>query len=746
MYYSVVGGRSSSSTRGTAGLDKQYKDDHLDQTFFTYLKYGLGGVVLYCILQIFRSFSQDTEVLASSLLTNGIINIVVSTLLLVLLFFGPKRPHLAHGYAFFIAGMLTATSLRTALLVGDPALFLPTLVVLLGASCMMLRAGWFAATFLMIGGTYLYTRLFLPQDEVSFAQNSIPLATMALSIALFASRRHLQTQALTAQWKVSQSEAALKEELDRRIATEKELMQARERLKVVMDQVPIGIFWKDEKGNYVGCNKIFLELQGFQSEEDILGKTIDEVYPNEGTLPSIHDLERFVIQDGVPVMNRVDHLYRIEGKLTYAGDLAETNQNSVYIERSRVPLHGTDGKVVGILGTMEDVTSAVLAKKQEAQMEQRMLNAQKFESLGSLSGGIAHEFNNILVGVMGNADFMRMKLEPESKLHKQVDAVIDSAQRASRLVQQMLLYSGRREIQREWLDLNPLIEDMQNMLGAMVSKNVTLEIVTASEGPSTVADGSQLRQVLVNLVMNAAEAIEEDDGSITVRTGTDSPDALPDSGSVPPVFLEVSDSGAGMDGETRHRIFDPFFSTKFMGRGLGMAAVQGIVHAHDGVVNVESSPGHGTTIRVILPGVGSEVSRSDLADASAPVLTQPSHRSGKVLPVDDEDIVVQVTSSMLRNMGYSVTVATDGQMGLQRFEEANHNWALLIVDRTMPKMSGEQLITEIRKQSIDVPIVICSGYSDSDLGETILRDSMTRTLNKPFQQHDLEACIQTLSV
>lgn len=723
-------------------MEKSYVHNQLDETYHTYLKYALFAVIIYCASQFVRMSSADNELIAQVIISNCILNTFASVALLALLRFGPHRLKLGHAYGFFIAGLLTATSLRTAIAADDPSMFLAALVVLLGAACTMFQVRWFALTYIAIGATFIYTRLFISQEDVGYAQNSIILATFALSLALFVSRRYLQIQALTAKWNAMRSEEALKEELTRRIATEQELMSARERLQVVMDQAPIGMFWKNENLEYMGCNQNFAEVHGFSSEQDIQGKVDEQIYDDQNLVGSFRDIESTIIESDEPLLNRVEHFCRVDGIWSNLGTGTPTGPDSLYYECSRVPLHDADGCVIGILGTVENVTEKIVTNEQEAQMVQRLLNAQKFESLGSLSGGIAHEFNNILVGVMGNADYLKTKLDEDSKLHKQIDGVIESAQRASHLVQQMLLYSGQREIQKDWLDLNQMVEDMQNMIGAMISKKVRVEFERASIPLDTIADAGQLRQVLVNLVMNASEAMKENEGVITIRTGsTDSTKTATD-GTHQSIYVEVSDNGEGMDEETLQRIFDPFFSTKFLGRGLGMAAVQGIVHAHDGSIEVKSSPGAGTTIRVSLPGTNSPSERE-----TAPELLPIALRAewgGKVLLIDDEEMVLDVTSSMLTRMGFEVTSAVDGEEGLQRFNENGNDWAFLIVDRTMPKLSGEQIIATIREQSADVPIIVCSGFSDVDLDDSILNDTMIKTLNKPFQQRDLNECLRSL--
>ncbi len=351
-------------------------------------------------------------------------------------------------------------------------------------------------------------------------------------------------------------------------------------------------------------------------------------------------------------------------------------------------------------------------------LEAQVQHAQKLESLGVLAGGIAHDFNNLLLGVLGHAGLARMELADDSPIQARLAQIELTAQRAAELTNQMLAYSGKGRFVIQPVDLSHLVDEMAHLLHSVISKKAELRFDFADALPAVNGDVSQVRQIVMNLITNASDALGEQNGSITIRTGLIGVDpqyladtyvneSLPEG---PYVFVEVSDTGCGMDAATRARIFDPFFTTKFTGRGLGLAAVLGIVRGHHGAIKVYSEPGMGTTFKVLLPAA---VGAAQAVSAPAPA-RETWHSGGLVLVVDDEEGVRTVAQGVLERCGFNVIEASDGREGVDVFREHAAEIRAVLLDMTMPRMSGVEALREIRRIRRDVPVILSSGYSEAD--------------------------------
>jgi len=343
----------------------------------------------------------------------------------------------------------------------------------------------------------------------------------------------------------------------------------------------------------------------------------------------------------------------------------------VVLFRSHVERGDQELDLSRVIITMVEITEHKRAEEETRKLERQLQQAQKLESLGVLAGGIAHDFNNLLTGILGGADLALSKMSPESPGRRHVALVQKAAARATELTNQMLAYSGHGRVLVEHLNLSALVVEMEQLLEASVSKKVLLESDLPADLPAVTADATQLRQVVMNLIINASEAMGEAKGSVSVRTElVPLQDPAPAS-EYPPdglapgnyVCLEVSDTGCGMDEETQAKMFDPFSTTKFQGRGLGLAAVLGIVRGHKGAITVSSEPGHGTMVRVLLPAVDG----SSPLDPITPIDGTPWLGSGTVLVVDDEDIVREVAREMLNERGFDVLTAADGRQGVELY-------------------------------------------------------------------------------
>ncbi|GAB4239869.1 MAG: hypothetical protein OHK0028_17850 [Deltaproteobacteria bacterium] len=377
------------------------------------------------------------------------------------------------------------------------------------------------------------------------------------------------------------------------------------------------------------------------------------------------------------------------------------------------------------------------AEEENDALERKVRQAQKLESLGVLAGGIAHDFNNLLMVILGNAELALKGISPLSPARESISEILAAGRRASELCRQMLAYAGKSSFARERLDLSVLVEEMAHLLSSAVSKKAILNLHTGKHLSPILGDPSQLRQVVMNLILNASEAIGDRSGVITVLTGATRCDAeylrkteLADD--LAPgyyVHLEVSDTGCGIDPETRARIFEPFFTTKFTGRGLGLSAVLGIVRAHKGAIKVYTEPGKGTTFKILLPAVPDDKAAAGSAGNPAPAAWRGK---GTILLVEDEESLSALGARMLEHLGFDVLTASDGRAAVERYREKSGAIDLVLMDLTMPHMDGAEALGELRRLNPNVRIVMSSGYSKEDLAARFAAKGIEGVLQKPF--------------
>jgi len=392
-----------------------------------------------------------------------------------------------------------------------------------------------------------------------------------------------------------------------------------------------------------------------------------------------------------------------------------------------------------------DVTARKRADVEREKLQSQVRYAQKLESLGVLAGGIAHDFNNLLVAILGNADLALRDSPPESPVRPGLESIKRAAIRASDLTNQMLAYSGKGRLVVERLDISRLVEEMAHLLKVSISKNVTLRFDLDDSLPPVEADATQLRQVVMNLITNASEAIGAEQGAVQVVTGVmDADRAYIDhcrlAEGIPEgryAYVEVSDTGCGMDDETMARLFDPFFTTKFTGRGLGLAAVLGIVRGHRGAIRVQSSPGEGSTFRVLLPAV--ETGQAEAPRAAPAEGVETWRGQGTVLVIDDEEGVRSVARSMLERLGFDVLTAADGAEGLESYRQDPDRIKLVMLDVTMPRLGGEQTLREIRLLRPEAKVILSSGYPEDAAARQFAGMGLSGFIQKPFGMWEMVA-------
>lgn len=399
----------------------------------------------------------------------------------------------------------------------------------------------------------------------------------------------------------------------------------------------------------------------------------------------------------------------------------------------------------GLLAIVRDISDRRRTEDEKRMLDIQIQHSQKLESLGVLAGGIAHDFNNLLMGILGNAGLALMELPPESPVRRTIERLETAALRAAELTNQLLAYSGRGKFIVEPLNINLLIEEMANLLQAAIPKNIVLRLDLAHELDQIEGDATQLRQIVMNLIMNASEAIGDRSGVITLATGMTFVDKAYLSGTfidedLPEAlysYIEVSDTGYGMDERVRARIFDPFFTTKFTGRGLGLAAVLGIVRGHKGTVKVYSEPGRGSSFKILLPVIGRNQSDQPL-DGEADLIGSGS----TVLVVDDEETVRTVARLSLEKCGFQVLSAVDGREGVRVFRENADSIELVLLDMTMPHMNGEEAFGEMRRIKPDVKVILSSGYNEMDAAGRFAGKGLAGFIQKPYRPVDLIARVR----
>jgi PAS domain S-box-containing protein len=417
------------------------------------------------------------------------------------------------------------------------------------------------------------------------------------------------------------------------------------------------------------------------------------------------------------------------------------------------------GRAVSLRGATQDITDRVRAEAERRQFDEQLRQTQKLESLGVLAGGIAHDFNNLLTGILGNASLAREILPGGSETHEFLRPIEHAAAHAASLCQQMLAYAGKGSTVRGALHLNRLIADTADLLRLSASKKSELRFLPGPDLPVLEGDASQIRQVLLNLVSNASEAIGDGAGVIEISTGW-SRVPCPRSGEghmcgeLAPgqyAWIQVRDTGCGMPPEVVRRIFEPFFTTKFTGRGLGLSAVHGIARSHGGAVCVTSTPGAGTTFRVYL-GVPAEeptvrtpqIVHTPIRIGHAARRPAPptNHSSGVAVVADDDPAVRQLVAVALQSLGFEVRAAENGAEAVELVRAGGPAVRVVVLDILMPVMDVREALAEVRAARPDLPVIVMSGYSEPDLARQFADRGVVGFVQKPFRPVDLTACVR----
>ena len=416
------------------------------------------------------------------------------------------------------------------------------------------------------------------------------------------------------------------------------------------------------------------------------------------------------------------------------------------------PWFQPDGSIGGIVIFAEDTTAQQLALEERRQLDAQLQQTQKLESLGALAGGIAHDFNNLLTSIIGHDELALHSLAAGTSAHGQVSKSLSASRRAADLVKQLLAYVGKAKIQMQPLDINELIRQTSDLLRFGAGKRSAVGYDLGDELPPVMGDAVQLQQVIMNLVINADEAIGEREGTITIRTEASmlSEDDLHDIAGYPLaagryIVVTVSDSGSGMSEEVRRHIFEPFFTTKFTGRGLGLSCVLGIIRSHGGALDCQSELRTGTQFTIVLPSC---TTANAVATAGVPAMPAPTpalRTDGRVLVIDDEEAVRELIRDQLTMLGFTVDLAAGGREGVSCFKRTHHSLLLVIVDLNMPELDGEATITAMRALDQRVPIILCSGQPEPMVAARLIALGRISFLSKPFDMAAMNEALRLVS-
>lgn len=507
---------------------------------------------------------------------------------------------------------------------------------------------------------------------------------------------------------------------------ELELSKSASAMRTMMENQPYLAWLKDKEGRFLAVNSAFAHACGRESPEQVVGKTDFDVWPQE--------LAKGYVNDDLEVMHSRTKKIVEEPILN--------GQETFWFETFKSPIVNDQDEVIGTAGSSRDISERKRAEEERRKLEQQVMQAQKLESLGILAGGIAHDFNNLLTTILGNADLALDELSRVAPAREHVHDIVRASRRAAELCRQMLAYSGKGRFVVQVLSVNEIVEEMTHLLSVSISKKAIIKYNLYANLPMVKADATQLRQVVMNLITNASEAIGDRSGVIALTSGVMDCDDRYLQGAAGSgdnlasgqyVYLEVSDTGHGMDQETLSRIFDPFFTTKFTGRGLGLAAVLGIMRGHKGCIRVDSELGKGTIFKMLLPVCEQP---EEAESHPGPQLESWSGR-GLVLLADDEETIRSLARRILEKGGFAVLTAADGREAIEVFKQHLGEISLVILDMTMPHLDGEACFRELRRLDPGVKVIITSGYNEQDIIGRFIGKGLAGFVQKPYTGAEL---------
>ncbi len=512
----------------------------------------------------------------------------------------------------------------------------------------------------------------------------------------------------------------LRLDISKRASVLRELQASEQRYRLLFEKDITGNFASDADGLILDCNVAFADLFGFTSPQDAHGANIYKLWDVMGGEESLREL-----------LETRSRLSNHEVVLTRGGMV-------------RYLLVNID-PVLNAEGDLEEVRGYIFDISEPKRLEEQLRQSQKMEALGTLAGGIAHDFNNILGVILGYAEIIENASDPDSGLERRIKEVSRAGKRARDLVNQILNFSRQGPQERHPMTLTPLIKEALKLLRSSVPANIEIISRIETDRDNVMADPTQMHQIMLNLCGNASHAMRETGGTLTVTLADvqDTDSVLPPDDLGRPerfVRLSVADTGSGIQPEVVDRIFDPFFTTKQQGEGTGMglAMVHGIVKRHDGYLELENRPGQGATFHVFLPMTS--VAERPVAEATSDLV----FREGRILFVDDEKPLTDIGREMLQSCGFDVVTRTSSVEALEAFKYRSNDFDLVITDQTMPNMTGMEFAREVLKIRPDMPIILCTGFSDAVSYDRLRDIGIGDFIMKPILKHDLIASISRL--
>jgi PAS domain S-box-containing protein len=516
-------------------------------------------------------------------------------------------------------------------------------------------------------------------------------------------------------------------DISARRQVEMELQETNEFLRSLLQASAAGIIYLDRDGNVRIWNPAAARMFGWDAEE-VLGRFPPSVPPEQ-------EIEFQRLRERVLAGEVITGL---------EGRRRKKDGSLIDVSLSLAPVQNAQGEVEGTLAILTDMTQRKKAEEALHQKEEQLQQAQKMEAMGRLAGGVAHDFNNLLTAIMGYSELLHMSVLNQEQT-RMVDQIMQVSERAAILIRQLLAFSRRQPLKPMPLDLKNVVADMEKLLQRVIGEDILLNILQ-EEGLSLVkADQGQLGQVIVNLAVNARDAMPKG-GRLLIKTHKVTLDEsqaqeIPEARPGDFVVLEVTDTGLGIDKEIKKRIFEPFFTTKGPGEGtgLGLSMVYGIVKQHDGWINVSSEPGHGTTFKIYLPAVATPPAKKLRDVLSLPELRG---RGERILVVEDEAAVREIATQMLRQRGYEVTPAASVAEAVAIFKKEQGNFQLVFSDVVLSDQSGLQLVEELKKSKPELRVLLTSGYADQKVQWPLIQKRKYPFLQKPYSLKDL---LQTIA-
>lgn len=516
--------------------------------------------------------------------------------------------------------------------------------------------------------------------------------------------------------------------------TQGELQESQERLRTLIDTIPDLICFKNKEGGILEANKFFLKLFDLKNE--------DYMYKNNYQLADLSPNYK----DYFLNQNETDEqTWLCKSPYRIRETIKQNNNQEIVLDTIKIPMFYNDGSRKGIIIVGRDISDILKNIAERKNIEEKALKSQKLESLGVLAGGIAHDFNNLLTVILGHTDLAIHFTNPDTNIYNSLKEIENSSKRAAELCQQMLAYSGKGKFFVQAINLNYALKNLNSMISSSINKKITIETDLNNRLPIIEGDSNQIQQLIINLLINASEAIGDKSGLIKIKTSFQYCDknfiekCIYNSEPNPAVYSYISiyDNGSGINEKLLDKIFEPFYSTKFTGRGLGLSAVLGIVKSHKGLINIDSVENNHTEISIYFPALDQNVNPEE--SQSDEILH--FNLDGEILLVDDEVSILNTGKEILEYLGFNVIAIDDSNKALEFFRENHHKIIFSIIDLSMPIMDGYELLNAFNTIKSDNLALITSGYNEANAISRFDKSHKIAFLQKPYSLAEVSSKI-----